>query len=69
MARHTIVTCNMCGKELDEADRRQHFSLYQIIGYGSKYDGMGIVLDLCSNCMDELIDRCKISPLEENPPF
>lgn len=69
MSRKTIVHCNLCGKELDEADRRQYFSMHSIIGYGSKYDGMGVMLDLCSDCMDDLIDRCKISPLEEDPPF
>lgn len=69
MSRRTIIHCNICGKELDEADRHQCFSLYQKIGYGSKYDGMYVSIDLCSSCMDSLIDECKISPLEENPPF
>ena len=65
MARKII--CNKCGKEFDIYDEQENFSIHSYqIGYGSKYDGSGLQLDLCCECMDELIDSCKISPIEEN---
>jgi len=57
------VYCNMCGKKLDEFDLNQHFYLNKIVGYGSKYDGEEIRLRLCSDCMDDLIDSCAVSPV------
>lgn len=65
MARKII--CNKCGKEFDIYDVQEDFTIHsQMIGYGSKYDGSSLQLDLCCECMDELIDSCKISPIEEN---
>lgn len=59
--------CNKCGKEFDIYDSQEDFSIYsQLIGYGSKYDGSSLELDLCCECMDELIESCKISPIKEN---
>jgi len=59
--------CNKCGKEFDVYDSQEDFSIYSLlIGYGSKYDGSSLELDLCCECMDELIDSCKISPIKEN---
>lgn len=58
------VVCNKCGKRLDIWDTQEDFSIYRNqIGYGSKYDGDSIELDLCCDCMDELIDGCKVSPI------
>lgn len=56
--------CNMCGKKFDEWDEQEDFAFvsYQI-GYGSKYDGSKMRIDLCCNCMDNLIEKCKISPI------
>lgn len=55
--------CNICGKEFDEWDAQEAFSIEKKIGYGSKYDGETLSLHICINCMDELIDKCKIRPV------
>lgn len=65
MSRETKITCNLCGKPFDEADRHQHLSLYTSIGYGSRYDGKYLALDMCNNCMDTIIDQCAVPPLED----
>lgn len=58
--------CNKCGKPFDIFDRQEDFSIYRHIGYGSKYDGDKLELDICCNCMDKFIDSCKISPIIES---
>lgn len=65
MSRETKIICNLCGKPFDEADRHQHIAIYTQLGYGSKYDGSFLALDICNSCMDSLIDRCAVNPLEE----
>lgn len=57
--------CNMCGKMLDIWDEQEEFSLDKNIGYGSKYDGLNMHLNLCTDCMDKIIEGCRISPLSE----
>ena len=52
------ITCNKCGKK--------NFSVYRRLGYGTKYDGDDLELDLCCDCMEKLIDECIISPIVEN---
>lgn len=60
--------CNLCGKEMDFWDIQEEFSIQSFnIGYGSKHDGDALELDLCCDCMDELIDRCKINPITSSP--
>ena len=58
--------CNMCEKELDEL-HADTFGLHYDVGYGSKYDGSKINLDLCCDCFDNLIDtilpNCKLNPI------
>lgn len=61
MAKST--TCNVCGKTFDLWDELGDFGCKTELGYGSKYDGMKLELDICCECMDKLIDNCKISPL------
>ena len=56
--------CNVCGKEFNEWDAQENFSIKKRIGYGSKYDMQDLELDICIDCMDKLIDRCRISPIE-----
>ena len=64
MRRATI--CNMCGKQFDIYDTQEDFSIYrENIGYGSKYDGNSVELDLCCECADKLFDACKLSPIVE----
>lgn len=66
----TKAFCNLCGKELDELDRRENFSFDRLIGYGSRHDGEHISFDLCCDCFDEVIGelaaRCKHSPIVGN---
>lgn len=59
--------CNLCGNEFNEWDELENFGIHTRVGYGSKFDGNDIELDLCCNCFDKLIDRllpeCKINPI------
>ena len=57
------MRCNKCGKEMDIWDRQENFSINGICGYGTKYDGSKIQLNLCCDCMEELIDTCVVSPV------
>ena len=42
-------------------------SIHDIIGYGSKYCGDEINLDICTDCFDKLIDdfteKCAVNPI------
>lgn len=60
-----IFTCNKCGNRLNEWDVQENFSIYTVLGYGTKFDGCELELDLCCECMNELIDSCAISPIVE----
>lgn len=59
--------CDMCGKEFDMWDKQESRCFYDQFGYGSKYDGDNINLDLCCNCFDKVIDwivpQCKHNPI------
>lgn len=55
--------CNKCGREFDIFDKKAGFSLHKKIGYGSRYDGDTLELDMCCDCMDGLIESCAISPI------
>lgn len=57
------MRCNKCGKEMDIWDRQENFYIRGICGYGTKYDGSEIQLNLCCDCMEELIDTCVVSPV------
>lgn len=57
------MRCNKCGKEMDIWDRQENFYIHGICGYGTKYDGSEIQLNLCCDCMEELIDTCIVSPV------
>lgn len=61
--------CNICGKEFDMWDQQEGFGLRHHVGYGSKFDGFNIQVDMCCDCFDELMDtyilpRCAVSPLQ-----
>lgn len=58
------IICNVCGKEFDAWDRKEDFSIHKRCGYGTKYDGETINLDICCECMERLIESCAISPME-----
>ena len=55
--------CNLCGKEFDKADIYNGFSIFRNIGYGSKYDGQILHLDICCGCVDTIIEQSAINPL------
>ena len=57
------ITCNMCGKKFNVWDTQEAFRIYRDLGYGTKYDGDVLELDLCCECMERLIDSCKIKPI------
>ena len=57
--------CNKCGKKMDVFDIQEGFFKRIRLGYGSKYDGDMLDLDLCCACADKLIDECVISPIVE----
>lgn len=59
------VKCNKCGKQFDLWDFQEDFSISRTLGYGTKYDGSQLDMHLCCDCMTELIDACKISPIKE----
>ncbi len=57
------IVCNKCGKTFNEYDELAGFSLYKTLGYGTKYDGDRLELDLCCDCMEHLIDSCAVHPV------
>ena len=59
------LICNHCGKELDFFDLQNDFSIHRRIGYGSVHDGDDVHIRLCSECFDELVEDCEVSPIEE----
>lgn len=62
-----VRKCNCCGKEFDMWDEQEDFSMKRHVGYGSKFDGCVIDIDLCCNCFDgvleDLIPKCEINPI------
>lgn len=60
------IICNKCGKKFDIWDAQERFAIYRRLGYGTKYDGNNLELDLCCDCMEKLVDECIISPIVEN---
>lgn len=61
----TRKICNMCGREMDTFDLEEDFGIHTRLGYGTKYDGCWLELDLCCHCMELLIEECEISPIVE----
>lgn len=58
--------CNLCGKEFDIWDKQENFTIQTDFGFGTKFDGDRLNLHLCCNCMEKIVDSCKISPVIEN---
>ena len=67
MAEKKLQTvCNKCGKEFDVFDSQEDFSIVKpTLGYGTRYDGDGLELHLCCECMNDIIEMCKASPVIE----
>lgn len=58
--------CNVCGKRMDDWDASNGLHLDIFMGYPSDFDGDGVELDICVQCLDDLIRRCAISPLHSD---
>lgn len=58
-----IRYCNICGRKMDLWDIQEDNTIHKTAGYGSKYDEEEIELHICCDCMDEIIDQCKITPV------
>lgn len=57
--------CNVCGRHLDFFDIQQELVIHKLLGYGSKFDGDVIRLRMCCDCFDDLVEACKVSPIDE----
>lgn len=58
--------CNRCGRALDIWDVQEGFIVHkEKLGYGTKYDGDSLHLQLCCDCMEWLIEACAIYPIME----
>lgn len=55
--------CNICGNRFDQYDNNANYSIHKLIGYGSKYDGCFMHMNICIKCMDKIIEDCKIKPV------
>ena len=67
MEQKSGKTCSMCGKKFDMWDEQENFCFVRHIGYGSKYDMMGLYLNLCCDCFDKIADW--FLPLCVNDPL
>lgn len=56
--------CHCCGKEYDLTDYTGGVTVSRDLGYGSKYDGEYLSMNICCSCMEKLIDGCKIVPFK-----
>lgn len=63
MIKYSIV-CNVCGKEFDLLDEQEGLSINKRYGHGTKHDGATINLDICCACMERLIEKCAVSPID-----
>ena len=48
---------------MDFWDIQEDNTIHKTAGYGSKYDEEEIELHICCDCMDKIIDQCKITPI------
>lgn len=60
-----VLRCNICGKEFDMWDEQEAFSLHKQLGYGTKFDGEYLNINICCECMENIICSCQISPLTD----
>ena len=59
----TMKVCNLCGGEFDVFDEQEGFSIHKTCGYGTKFDGERLELDICCGCMEKLVDSCVVTPI------
>lgn len=55
--------CHHCGEVLDEWSYYEDIHIQKYLGYGSRYDGKELRMQLCCDCLDNYIEECKLSPL------
>lgn len=61
------TVCSICGKEYNCFDEVEDFSIHkERCGYGTMFDGDKLDLNICCSCMNDLIDKCKVSPVIVN---
>lgn len=58
--------CNICGEAFNEWDIQEDYHFNKRIGYGSRYDEELLDLHICIECMDKIIDNCKITPVTDD---
>lgn len=63
MSTRYVKICNICGKEFNKSDYDKKIKIITTCGPGSKHDGNLVIMDICCDCMDKLIDNCVESPL------
>ena len=59
------MVCNVCGRRLRWYEDPA-ISVDQPIQYGSVHDMGRLRLEMCAKCMDKLIEKCKINPVNES---
>lgn len=59
------VSCNICNKEFELYDIQNGLNITKYLGYGSVHDGCRLNLNICCDCLDNIINSCKKSPVED----
>lgn len=60
-----VHQCNMCGKWFNVEDYTGGVEITKRLGYGSRYDEDTLSMRICIDCLEEIIDRCVIDPIEK----
>lgn len=59
-----IRKCDLCGKVFNNYDEQEGFGLRYEVGYGSRYDGSSINVDICCDCFDKMMDEYIVPKLK-----
>lgn len=64
------VMCDVCGKICtNDYGDNEHGTLEMIYGYGSKRDGSRLNLDLCEQCIENIIQYLNTKPIFNKKAF
>lgn len=55
--------CNICGKELGVLDQDSDYTMCVRMGYGTNHDLEYAEIHMCCECLDHLVETCKVSPI------
>lgn len=69
MRKLTKTTCDLCGKTFDEYDKSNDFCIMDVPGYGSRYDGEKIHINLCCKCFDSIVDKAVFASKERDARY